>query len=112
LILIPYTLFFTLTSLFKGHSFPVAHGITPEKHLSRTWKCEPTSSQKWLTTISIVTCLLPGIGMVVCWYVLWKNYWCTGWVHRAVNYAAFFSYIVTLTALSMYVFPEDFRGKR
>jgi hypothetical protein len=99
-VLLPYTLAFTVATMRKGHSWPVLHGVTPEMHLNRTWRHEPTRGDKWLAVFSAFLCLFPGVGVLYCWFVLWKTHWCSGWVHKTAEIAAFVAYFATICFVS------------
>ena len=103
LILLPYTIALSLATLRKGHSWPVLHGVTPEMHLNRTWVNDPTPVEKILAIMAAMLCLVPGIGVVFCWWILWKTHWCSGWVHKTANIAAFAAYFVTVLSISIYM---------
>lgn len=109
LILIPYTLALTIATLQKGHSWPVKQGVSPEMHLKRTWIYESSRFEKMLAILSVPICLIPGIGILICWCILWKVRWCTGWVHRMAEITSFVAYIVTATVIGLYM--QEFKGK-
>ena len=104
-ILLPYTLALTIATMRKGHSWPVLHGVTPEMHLNRTWVNEPTNADKWLAVLSAILCLVPGVGVLYCWYILWKTHWCSGWVHSTAEIAALVANFATF--LSVWLLIEN-----
>ena len=108
IVLVPYTLALTVGTLSKGHSWPVTRGITPEMQLNRTWTYKAHWLEKVLAIIAVPMCVLPGIGILVCWGILWKLRWCTGWVYKTAEIASFVAYFVTIAAigLSMKIFLE------
>jgi hypothetical protein len=102
IILVPYTLALTLATLRRGHSWPVLHGVTPEMHLNRTWVNEPTAAEKAFAIMAIGMCLVPGIGVLYCWWTLGRTHWCTGWVHRTAEIAALVAYFVSCISISLW----------
>lgn len=101
LVLVPYTLAITLATFRRGHSWPVERDITPEMHLNRTWHYEPSFLEKALAVVTSLTCLLPGVGILISWCILWRVRWCTGWVFKTAEIASFVAYFATVTAIGL-----------
>lgn len=100
-ILIPYSLGLHLATISKGHSWPVQRGITPEMHLNRTWVHEASFLDKFLAAFAMPVALAPGVGILICWWILWKVRWCTGWVYKSAEIASFVAYFVTVIGIFM-----------
>lgn len=105
IILVPYTVALTLMTLWKGHSWPVAHGVTSEMHLSRTWEYVPSFTDKFLAILAAITCLIPVLGVLTSWLILWKIRWCTGWVYSVTNASSVVAYLSTLTIVTVEFMP-------
>jgi len=103
IILVPYTIALTISTLQKGHSWPVMQGITPEMQLNRTWTWESTPFEKVLAIIAVLCCLVPGIGILVCWTMLWRVRWCTDWVYKTVEITSFVAFFATVVPIGVYL---------
>lgn len=102
-VLVPYSLALTLLTVPNGHSWPILRGITPQMHLNRAWIYEPSVVEKLLALVTIPMCLVPGIGIVACWFILWRLRWCTGWVYKTAEITSFLAYLVSVIALAQYL---------
>jgi hypothetical protein len=71
--------------------------------LNRTWVNEPSQLEKLLALITIPACLVPGLGIVVCWWVLWQVRWRSGWVFKTAESASFVAYLVTAVTVGIYL---------
>jgi hypothetical protein len=89
IVLVPYTLALTFATMRMGHSWPVLRGISPEMHLKRIWGCEPTWSKKLAAGIAFPFCLVPGIGLLIWWWVFWRTRWSSGWAYSTAETALF-----------------------
>jgi hypothetical protein len=100
-ILVPYTLALTIATIPKGHSWPVLRGITPEMQLNRSWEYEASPFERFLALLAVPMCVLPGVGILVCWSILWKLRWCTGWAYKTAEIASFIAYFVTIISVGL-----------
>jgi hypothetical protein len=103
IVLVPYSIVATLATLRRGHSWPVLHGVTPEMHLNRTWVNEPNVSDKVLAALAVPMCVLPGVGVLICWGILWKVRWRSGWVYKTTEIASFVAYFATIIAIGLWL---------